>query len=147
MYEPICNDPTCHYCNTGGRNQLFEDLMSDDFMINFMVGTHQALYRLLKKDEVVQRAKEFYGRSPMANLTSQNIEEKCNELFQDHFKKGYRFPYDLTIAAFAVAIMPDSIDDMTPFEDEFIFGMASLDIIEMVSSRGVAMEIINELVQ
>lgn len=99
-------------------------ILADEFHIAYgLVANAASLWRLLKKSPEVAKVRHALSSG---ELTDESIRHFVSQLIRD-FQPQRLFPYDLTLAAVAVAVAPRS----TSFVDEFLSSLSALNLREL----------------
>lgn len=113
------------------RHRVFEQLTSENFLLKFgIISNSRAVHRALElSDEVAQLSIALF----QGEIDEKSIRRFVSQLLSE-LQIGKLFPYDMTLAAIAVAIQRRP----TAFAEEFLLDLARLDRAEMPISIRVA---------
>ena len=112
---------------------LLSRFASDEFIAAYaFISTPSALYRALDKSVDVGKLRAALDAD---EVSEKSLKDYATELLA-HLRKGEPFPFDVAIAAFAIALAPRK----TAFANEFIDDLAALRLAEMSMSPRVARE-------
>ncbi len=116
---------------------VLENLKNDEFAIKFsFISNPRAIYLALCRSEYVTNLRSA--------LRSGEVTEETIRVFSANLLReleyGKRFPYELALAAIAVTLETRS----TPFAEEFILDLASLNLSELSIAIRVAREACQE---